>query len=246
MIPYTTGFRRDARGMPAPASCAGYRPMRERSYSGVSWPVWPSSARSRAVRRFGDGWAAKRACDIAAGCAGCLLLGVLLPVVGLAVWLDLGWPIMHRQVRVGQDGRRFTMIKFRTMRRDAERGGPAWAHADDPRASRLGRLLRRSHLDELPQFWNVLRGDMSLVGPRPERPEFVEQLAAQIPRYRQRLAVRPGLTGWAQVHYRYDASVQDAAEKLGYDLYYVAHRGLLLDLSIVARTVRHLLRLNGR
>ena len=220
--------------------------MRERSYSGVSWPVWPYPARSRAVRRSGGGSAAKRACDIAAGCAGCLLVGVLLPVVGLAVWLDLGWPIMHRQVRVGQYGRWFTMIKFRTMRRDAERGGPAWARADDPRAGRLGRLLRRSHLDELPQFWNVLRGDMSLVGPRPERPEFVEQLAAQIPRYRQRLAVRPGLTGWAQVHYRYDASVQDAAEKLRYDLYYVAHRGLLLDLSIVARTMRHLLRLNGR
>ena len=188
----------------------------------------------------------KRACDIAGGCAGCLLLCALWPVVGLAVWLDLGWPVMHRQVRVGQGGRRFTMFKFRTMRLDAERGGPQWARAEDPRASRLGRLLRRSHLDELPQFWNVLRGDMSLVGPRPERPELVEQLAARIPGYRERLAVRPGLTGWAQVYYRYDASVQDAAEKLRYDLYYVAHRGLLLDLSIVARTVPHLLRLNGR
>ena len=219
--------------------------MSERSYSGASWTAWPHAARSRAVRQPAGG-AAKRACDLAAGCAGCLLLCLLLPVVGLAVWLDLGWPIMHRQVRVGEGGRRFTMIKFRTMRRDAERGGPQWARADDPRASRLGRLLRRSHLDELPQFWNVLRGDMSLVGPRPERPELVEQLAARLPRYRQRLAVRPGITGWAQVHYRYDASVQDAAEKLDRDLYYVARRGLLLDLRIVARTVRQVLKLNGR
>ena len=220
--------------------------MSECSYSGVSWPVRSRPGRPRAGRRAGDVAGAKRACDIAAGCAGCLLLGVMLPVVGLAVWLDLGWPILHRQVRVGQGGRRFTMIKFRTMRAGAERGGPQWARADDPRASRLGRLLRRSHLDELPQFWNVLKGDMSLVGPRPERPEFVERLAAALPGYRWRLAVRPGLTGWAQVHYRYDASVQDAAEKLDRDLYYVAHRSLLLDLRIVARTVRQVLKLNGR
>ena len=162
------------------------------------------------------------------------------------MWLDVGWPIIHRQVRVGKGGSRFTLLKFRTMPLDAELGGPEWAQSNDPRASRFGRLLRRSHLDELPQLWNVLRGDMSLVGPRPERPEFVDRLAASIPRYRQRLAVRPGLTGWAQVHYRYDASVQDAEDKLANDLYYVAHHNLLLDLRIVARTIGQVLTLNGR
>ena len=189
---------------------------------------------------------AKRAADVVAGSVGCAACLVLLPVLAPAVWLDLGSPILYRQQRVGRDGRRFEIVKFRTMGRDAERDGPQWARADDPRVSRCGRFLRRSCLDELPQFWNVLKGEMSLVGPRPERPEFVDDLARAIPFYRERLAVRPGLTGWAQVNHPYGRSVEDAATKLEYDLYYMKHRSLLFDLRIAARTAGAILAFDKR
>src|SRR4029077_8033789 len=130
-------------------------------------------------------------------------------------------------------GRVFELCKFRSMRTDAEQGTPIWAQARDSRVTRLGRFLRASRVDELPQLWNVLRGDMSFVGPRPERPYFVEQLAASIPFYTERHVVKPGVTGWAQVRYRYGSSVDDASEKLRYDLYYIKHLSIVFDLTIV-------------
>ena len=189
---------------------------------------------------------AKRAVDIAAGGIGCAACLLLLPVLGAAVWLDVGSPILYRQERVGRAGRRFELLKFRTMGRDAERDGPQWARPGDPRVSPCGRFLRRYCLDELPQFWNVLKGEMSLVGPRPERPAFVDELAGAIPFYRERLVVRPGLTGWAQVNHPYGRSLDDAAAKLEYDLYYVKHRSLLLDLLIALRTAGAILAFDKR
>jgi lipopolysaccharide/colanic/teichoic acid biosynthesis glycosyltransferase len=135
----------------------------------------------------------------------------------------------------------FTLYKFRSMRADAERGTPIWAAQKDDRVTRVGRFIRVTRLDELPQLWNVLRGDMSFVGPRPERPYFVERLAAAIPFYLERHTVKPGLTGWAQVKYRYGASIEDAMEKLRYDLYYVKHLSIVFDLTIVVDTVKVIL-----
>jgi lipopolysaccharide/colanic/teichoic acid biosynthesis glycosyltransferase len=140
---------------------------------------------------------------------------------------------------VGQHGREFTIHKFRSMRHDAEVGtGAVWASPNDGRVTRLGRLLRRTRLDELPQLWNILRGEMSFVGPRPERPEFVRELTEQIPFYGQRHVVKPGLTGWAQVSYSYGASVEDALEKLQYDLFYIKHLSLSFDLFIILSTIK--------
>lgn len=187
-----------------------------------------------------------RLVDLAAGCLGCAALLLLLPVVGLAVWLDVGTPIFFLQQRVGLAGRNFRLVKLRTMPRDAEFDGPRWARVDDPRASRFGRFLRRSRLDELPQFWNILRGEMSLVGPRPERPEFVDELVRRIPCYRERLLVRPGLTGWAQINFRYGSSVEDAMTKLEYDLYYVKHRSPWFDAVIAWRTLWTMVTFRGR
>jgi lipopolysaccharide/colanic/teichoic acid biosynthesis glycosyltransferase len=166
-----------------------------------------------------------------------------LPAMALAVvaiWLEDGWkaPILYRQTRVGQHSKPFDVIKFRSMRVDAERPGVAqWAVANDPRVTRTGAFMRKTRLDELPQLWNVLSGDMSFVGPRPERPEFVATLQERIPYYRERHAVKPGITGWAQLCYPYGSSEKDALEKLQYDLYYVKNRSLLLDLAILLQTV---------
>ena len=151
-----------------------------------------------------------------------------------------GWsaPILYRQRRVGQHGRVFDVMKFRSMRVDAEKPGQAqWAVANDPRVTRVGSFIRKTRLDELPQLFNVLRGDMSFVGPRPERPEFVEHLEQTIPYYRERHTVKPGITGWAQLCYPYGASEKDALEKLQYDLYYVKNRSLVFDLAIIVQTV---------
>ncbi|MGH7068564.1 MAG: exopolysaccharide biosynthesis polyprenyl glycosylphosphotransferase [Acetobacteraceae bacterium] len=171
-----------------------------------------------------------------------LLLICSLPLAILTaalIKLDSNGPAFYRQERVGLHGRTFQLLKFRSMRADAEiASGPQWANPADPRVTRVGALLRRARIDELPQLWNVLRGDMSMIGPRPERPYFVAQLAAELPCYQDRSLVKPGITGWAQVNYRYGASVEDARIKLAFDLYYVKHRSLLLDLSILAATVR--------
>jgi exopolysaccharide biosynthesis polyprenyl glycosylphosphotransferase len=163
----------------------------------------------------------------------------LMLLAALLVLIDDGRPVLYRQERVGENGRTFVLSKFRSMRKDAERGGtPIWATDGDSRITRVGRFLRKTRLDELPQLWNVVRGDMSFVGPRPERPFFVEQLSKEIPFYQQRHAVKPGLTGWAQVKYRYGSSLEDAMEKLRYDLYYIKHLSVFFDLTIVFDTVK--------
>jgi exopolysaccharide biosynthesis polyprenyl glycosylphosphotransferase len=188
----------------------------------------------------------KRAMDIAAGLVGLALFGLLLPWIAAAIWVESRRPILFRQQRIGTGGQLFDVTKFRTMRQDAEADGKAqWAQSADPRTTTVGTLLRRLHVDEFPQFWNILKGDMGLIGPRPERPEFVRHLEEQIPFYRARLLVKPGLTGWAQVHQVYASSVEDSAEKLEYDLYYIKHRGLALDALIILRTMGMVLGLRG-
>jgi sugar transferase (PEP-CTERM system associated) len=195
---------------------------------------------------FSDGFAisrwtrfAKRAFDLLLASVGFVLSAPLTVLTALAVYLDSEGPILYCQERVGENGRVFTVYKFRSMRVDAEKTGmPMWAAQDDARVTRVGRVIRKTRLDELPQLWNVLRGDMSFVGPRPERPYFVEQLSQEIPFYQQRHAVKPGLTGWAQIKYQYGSSVEDAMEKLRYDLYYIKHLSIALDLSIVFDTVK--------
>lgn len=175
-------------------------------------------------------------------CAAGVLLALAWPLMllaCLAIKLEDGWrqPVLYKQVRVGLQGRCFTLLKFRSMRVDAEKDGrAAWAAVDDPRVTRVGSFIRKTRIDELPQLLNVLRGDMSFVGPRPERPEFVAQLAQKIPYYHERHWVKPGITGWAQLCYPYGASERDAKEKLQYDLYYVKHRNVLFDLFILLET----------
>ncbi|MGE3275506.1 MAG: TIGR03013 family XrtA/PEP-CTERM system glycosyltransferase [Vicinamibacterales bacterium] len=180
----------------------------------------------------------KRAFDLVVGAVGLVLAAPLMALTALAIRLESPGPILYCQERVGQHDRPFTLCKFRSMRTDAESSGPVWATSGDDRVTRVGRFIRKTRLDELPQLWNVLRGDMSVVGPRPERPFFVEQLAREIPFYETRHAVRPGVTGWAQVRYQYGASVEDAREKLRYDLYYIKHRSFGFDLAILIDTVK--------
>lgn len=170
-----------------------------------------------------------------------LLLLPLMALISIFIVLTSGFPILHRQTRIGKYGRRFTLYKFRSMRRDAETRGPEWAKEHDPRATFIGGILRYTHLDELLQLWNIISGDISFVGPRPERPEFVEQLKNEIPFYELRQLVNPGVTGWAQINYRYGASVKDAYEKLQYDLYYLKNRSFVLDVAIVLKTLKLLL-----
>jgi len=169
---------------------------------------------------------------------GLLLCLPFIPFIMLAVRLSSPGPIFFKQTRVGRHGRPFSLIKFRTMRDDAETDGAIWATANDSRVTPLGRFLRKSRLDEIPQLWNVLKGEMSFVGPRPERPEFVGWLAKEIPFYELRHMVRPGITGWAQVRYHYGASLEEAKRKLEYDLYYVKHLSLGLDLLIMFETIK--------
>jgi exopolysaccharide biosynthesis polyprenyl glycosylphosphotransferase len=189
---------------------------------------------------------AKRLIDMGGALLGLGVFVLLLPWAAAAILLDSGRPIFFRQSRLGQGGRPYRMIKLRTMRQDAEADGqPHWAATVDPRTTRVGRVLRRTHLDEFPQFWSVLAGDMSLVGPRPERPELVAELEKQIPFYRARLLVKPGITGWAQVNYGKGASVEGSAEKLEFDLYYIKHRNLWMDLWILVRTVGSVFRFKG-
>lgn len=190
--------------------------------------------------------ASKRISDIVLALVGLLLAAPVMAVVALVVRYTSPGPVIYRQVRVGKDGRLITIFKFRSMRVDAEAGtGAVWAATKDPRVTTVGRFLRRSRLDEIPQLLNVLRGDMSFVGPRPERPEFVAELTKQIPFYGQRHVVRPGVTGWAQVRHRYGASVEDSQEKLQYDLFYIKHLSMLFDLFILTETVKTVLMRRG-
>ena len=182
---------------------------------------------------------AKRTLDLAASAFGLVVAAPIMALVALAVKLTSDGPALYHQNRVGRDDRVFTLHKFRSMRADAEAAsGAVWATDKDPRLTPIGGALRKFRLDELPQLWNVLRGDMSLVGPRPERPEFIAQLSEQIPFYRRRHVVKPGLTGWAQVRYPYGSTVEDAMEKLQYDLFYIKHMSIGLDLFIAVKTIK--------
>ena len=189
---------------------------------------------------------AKRSLDLVMATSLLLLTWPIMLVTALLVRFDSPGSVLFRQQRIGRDGAPFTVLKFRSMRADAEKlSGPVWAQADDPRITRIGKILRKSRLDELPQLFNVLMGDMSLVGPRPERGVFVEELSEQIPYFNQRHIVKPGLTGWAQINYPYGNTVEDALQKLQYDLFYIKYQSLLFDLSILFNTVKTVLLRKG-
>lgn len=179
----------------------------------------------------------KRLVDIVWATIGLILSSPVLALGMIGIVLESGWPVFYSQIRVGFRGEVYRIWKLRTMTTDAELNGARWATKNDARITRMGRMLRRSRIDELPQFWNVLCGNMSLIGPRPERPEFVAELARDIPLYAQRHWVKPGITGWAQINFPYGASVDDAREKLCYDLYYLKNASFLLDMHIALRTI---------
>jgi sugar transferase (PEP-CTERM system associated) len=188
---------------------------------------------------------ARRLVSTLTAATGLLLFLPFFPFVVLLVRLSSPGPIFFRQTRVGMGGRNFTVYKFRTMRQDAEVEGAQWASKNDPRVTRFGMFMRKTRLDEVPQLWNVLRGDMGFVGPRPERPEFVPWLSEQIPYFDLRHMIRPGLTGWAQVRYGYGATLAESREKLEFDLYYIKHMSLGLDLLIMFETIKTILRRQG-
>lgn len=189
----------------------------------------------------------KRTMDILGGFLGALFFAATFPFIALAVILETGFPVFYSQPRMGKGARLFNILKYRTMKQNAEADGlPKIAEENDPRVTRVGNFLRKTRLDEMPQFWDVLRGEMSLVGPRAERPELVAEYQKKIPYYRARLLVKPGLTGWAQINYGYVATVKETFVKLEYDLYYIKHRTLGMDFSIVLRTIGTVLRRTGR
>jgi exopolysaccharide biosynthesis polyprenyl glycosylphosphotransferase len=216
-----------------------------------------------AIEHVGDNWLAvlpldhaavsglfplfKRGLDIVVALIGLAVFAIFFPFVALAAYVDSPGPIFYRQERVGQGGETFRVIKLRSMILNAERKGQAvWAVERDPRVTRVGRVLRATHFDELPQFFNILRGDMSVVGPRPERPEFVAQLEEMVPFYRLRHAVKPGMAGWALVNHGYSSSVEDARVKVQYDLYYIKHQSIYLDLLILFKTLADMVTFGGR
>lgn len=167
-------------------------------------------------------------------------------VTAILIKLDSSGPVLYRQERVGKNGAPFTVVKFRSMRTDAEKAGPVWASEQDDRTTRVGRIIRKLRIDEIPQFWNIIRGEMDFVGPRPERPHFVLQLAQEIPYYQQRHLIAPGLTGWAQIKYPYGSSIEDARQKLQYDLYYIKNQSLILDAIILFETIKIIVFGRGR
>jgi sugar transferase (PEP-CTERM system associated) len=199
-----------------------------------SWFIFSDGFRITPLKK-----SSKRISDVIFAFIGLIFALPLIPITALLIKIDSRGPVFFRQVRMGEMERKFVLYKFRTMRQDAENGtGAVWTQENDPRITRLGRFLRKSRLDEIPQLFNVLKGDMSFIGPRPERPEFVEKLKEIIPYYSERHFVKPGITGWAQIKYPYGASVEDAIEKLRYDLYYIKHLSIMLDLLIVLETVK--------
>ncbi len=206
-----------------------------------SWLIFSEGFRVTRVQA-----AIKRAVDLGIAGAGLACASPLMLFTAALVRLSSPGPILYRQVRVGQHGRPFTIMKFRSMRQDAEAAtGAVWAQRNDARVTPVGAFLRKTRLDELPQLWNIFGGDMSFVGPRPERPEFVRDLTVQIPYYGQRHVVKPGLTGWAQVRYPYGSTVEDALEKLQYDLFYIKHMSLGLDLFVMLKTMKTVVRRQG-
>jgi sugar transferase (PEP-CTERM system associated) len=199
-----------------------------------SWLIFSDGFRVSRLTRW-----LKRVIDLTLAVVLAVLSAPLMLLTAIAIAIESGFPVLYCQERVGENGQSFTLCKFRSMRKDAEEDGrPVWARNGDERITRVGRFIRLTRLDELPQLWNVLKGDMSFVGPRPERPFFVAELSKEIPFYQQRHVVKPGITGWAQVKYRYGASIEDATEKLRYDLYYVKHLSIFFDLTIVFDTVK--------
>jgi exopolysaccharide biosynthesis polyprenyl glycosylphosphotransferase len=184
----------------------------------------------------------KRMIDLVTAGLGLCLSAPLWPVIAVAIKLCDGGPVFYSQDRVGQNGQIFKLFKFRTMRTDAENGKSVWSAPNDPRVTAVGRLLRRTRFDELPQLFNVLVGDMSIVGPRPERPDIVAELTEKLPYYAERHLVKPGLTGWAQISFRYGSTIEDARRKLQFDLYYLKHMSFELDMIILFRTVGTFLR----
>ena len=189
----------------------------------------------------------KRLLDLLGGLVGTIIFLVSFPLIALFVIIDSGFPVTYTQVRSGKGGKPFKILKFRTMCKDAEKDGQVQlTRKNDERITRVGNILRKTHIDELPQFLNVLEGGMSLVGPRSERPEWIAEFQKQIPFYRARLQVKPGITGWAQVNYSYYATVEEMAIKLEFDLYYIKHRNLLMDLIILFRTIGQVLQFKGR
>jgi len=206
-----------------------------------SWLVF-----SEGFRRSTPFIVVRRFISIAISLVGLTLAAPLVPLIILAIVIDSRGPVFYTQARVGKGGRVFNVVKFRTMRQDAEAtNGPQWAGDNDPRVTRVGKFLRSSRLDEIPQLWCVLKGDMAFVGPRPERPEFIERLSKEIPYYGVRHMVRPGLTGWAQVRYKYGSTIEDSREKLQYDLYYIKNASIGFDLLIMFLTVKIVLLRRG-
>lgn len=206
-----------------------------------SWMVF-----GEGFRRSASFILVRRVISIVISLIGLIVTLPLIPLIMLAIRLDSKGPIFYTQARVGKGGRIFKVVKFRTMRQDAEAtSGPKWAGDNDPRVTRVGRFLRSTRLDEIPQLWCVLKGDMAFVGPRPERPEFIALLSKEIPYYGMRHMVRPGITGWAQVKYKYGSTVQDAREKLQYDLFYIKNASIGLDLMIMFLTVKTVLLRRG-
>lgn len=199
---------------------------------------WFVSTTLYALRKSFYSVAIKRVVDIFMALIGMILFSPVILVIMALIKLDTAGPILYRQTRVGLNDDEFELLKFRSMKVDAEKNGAVWAGKNDERVTRVGRWIRKMRMDEIPQLWNVLRGDMSFIGPRPERPEFVQMLEKGLPYYSVRHAVKPGVTGWAQVNYPYGASVKDALEKLGYELFYMKNMSFLLDIHILLRTVR--------
>lgn len=198
-----------------------------------SWMIFSSN--SRTARMYKQ---ARRLVDLTMALAGLVLSSPVMLLAAIAIKLDSRGPVFYTQERVGKGDEVFKIVKLRSMRTDAEQNGPVWAGEDDPRVTRVGRVIRKLRIDELPQFFNIIRGEMSFIGPRPERPMFVEKLEREIPYYSQRHLVKPGLTGWAQIRYPYGASVEDALEKLQYDLYYIKNQSPVLDAIILFETIR--------
>jgi exopolysaccharide biosynthesis polyprenyl glycosylphosphotransferase len=187
----------------------------------------------------------KHALDLIVALVALVVSLPLMLLTAAAVWLESGGPVLFRQERTGLRGRTFKILKFRSMYQNAEEAGPVWAAHDDDRITRVGRIIRKFRLDELPQIFNVLRGEMSLVGPRPERPHFYKLLARDIPYFPLRYSVRPGITGWAQVKYQYGATLEESKTKLEYDFFYIKHMSLVLDLAILFETAKVMLHGRG-
>jgi len=200
--------------------------------------MWLGYADISGVKRNIYNYRLKKVFDKFFSLVGILLASPIILITAILIKIDSPGPILYRQKRVGWDDREFELIKFRSMRVNAEENGAVWAQVNDCRVTTVGKVIRRLRIDEIPQLWNVLKGDMSFVGPRPERPEFVRDLNKEIPYYSLRHAVRPGITGWAQINYPYGASKEDALEKLQYDLYYIKNMSMILDLYILLRTAR--------